>query len=238
MQLSDKIIADSEATARDLVRYYKVHESKIEVVLNAASEDYRPLPVSVVNAVRTRYDLLNPFILFIGTIEPRKNIPLLLRAYSLVLAQIPDLELVIVGKRGWNYSEVYDTLNTLGIEKKVRFPGYVPDEDLPALYNAASVFVYPSLYEGFGLPPLEAMQCGIPVITSNTSSLPEVVGSEGLMVDPRDHEHLARLIYQLLTDENFREKNCEYNLNRAKDFSWEKTARKTLEVYRQVGNLE
>jgi len=228
---ADIIISDSEATKRDLITHYSIPEQKIRTIPLAASKEFHPLSHQEKDAIRIKYKLFKKFILFVGSIEPRKNIPLLLKAYSSIRNNFPDIELVIAGGMGWKYESVFNTFNELHLEDSTRFLGYVPHEDLPGLYNAAEVFVYPSLYEGFGLPPLEAMQCGIPVITTNVSSLPEVVGNGGLMVNPEDYIELAKLISQVLSNTEFNIKNREYNIKQAKKFSWEKTASDTYNVY-------
>lgn len=142
--------------------------------------------------------------------------------------------MLIVGKKGWKYKSIFETVDILNLQKDVIFSDYVPDEYLTLLYNAADLFVYPSLYEGFGLPPLEAMACGTPVITSNTSSLPEVVGDAGVMIDPYDVDGLAKAMFEVLTNEGLREDMRKKGLKRAKLFSWEKTAKETLKIYEEV----
>jgi glycosyltransferase involved in cell wall biosynthesis len=235
---SDQIIADSFHTKNDIVRYYRVPDQKITVVHLGASEEYRPLDDGVVEPVKRKYGLNFPFALFVGTLEPRKNIPTLLKAFYLCKKKSPVLKLVIVGQNGWKYSKIFSTLANLHLEKEVIFPQYVPHEDLPAIYNAAKLFVYPSLYEGFGLPPLEAMQCGVPVITSDTSSLPEIVGDGGIMVSPYDVQGLAERMSEMVSDDTLRRENIRYGLSRAQLFSWEKCARQTQNVYNMVGECE
>jgi glycosyltransferase involved in cell wall biosynthesis len=143
-------------------------------------------------------------------------------------------KLVIAGKKGWLYREIFKTVDTLGLAGDVKFTGHVPWEDLPFLYNLAEIFVYPSFYEGFGLPPVESMACGCPVITSNTSSLPEVVGDAGILIDPRDKEGLSKAIHETITDDDLRRRMRTKGLQRAKRFSWERCARETLKVYEEV----
>jgi glycosyltransferase involved in cell wall biosynthesis len=233
---SDKIIADSLNTKQDLINYYSVSPGKIAVIYLGTAPEFQPLPKSEVASIRDKYDLKNPFVLFVGNIEPRKNIPTLLKAFSICRKKLPKLKLVIVGQKGWKYDEVYTTIAGLRLENEVIFLHYVPHDDLPAIYNAAELFVYPSLYEGFGLPPLEAMQCGVPVITSNTSSLPEIVGENGAMVSPYDVQGLVDLMSALLIDPHLREENIRNGLSRAKMFSWEKCAQQTRDVYEELYN--
>ena len=236
LRTADKIIADSNSTKRDLINYFNVPAEKIKVILLAADEKFKPLDHEEINEVKQRYKLDFPFILYVGTLEQRKNIPTLIKAFYKLKKDETKQKLVIAGGKGWKYKEIFETIDKLNLQKDVIFTGYVLDEDLPALYNAADLFVYPSLYEGFGLPPLESMACGTPVITSNTSSLPEVVGDAGIMVDPYDVDRLADAMHKVLSNEELREDMIKRGLERAKMFSWDKTARETLRVYEEVYN--
>jgi glycosyltransferase involved in cell wall biosynthesis len=238
VQSIDKIISDSHHTKQDIIKHFKIPEDKIKVIHLAASENYRPLNEKEIINIKQKYNLNYPFILYVGTLEPRKNIPTLLKALYKLKKQGIKHKLVITGKKGWKYKSIFETIDKLNLQKDVIFTGYVPDEDLPALYNAADLFVYPSLYEGFGLPPLEAMQCGTPVITSNTSSLPEVVGDAGIMVNPYDVDELANKMYEVLTNDGLREELSKKGLERAKLFSWKKCAEEHLKVYEEVYNMK
>lgn len=231
-QRADKVIAISESTKRDLVEHLKVNESKIVVIHLAADKAYyRSTNPGMINTTRKKYSEGKKFILYVGTLEPRKNLPRLIKAYNKVRLETRlKHKLVIAGMKGWMYDSIFQTVHNLNLEKDVIFTGYVPQEELPALYSAADLFVYPSLYEGFGLPPLEAMACGTPVITSNTSSLPEVVGDAGTMVNPHSVDELAQAIYKVLTDEKLRSDMIYKGLKQAKKFTWEKTAQETLKV--------
>lgn len=233
---SDKIITDSLQTKKDIISYYHVPDDKISVIYLGASKEYKKLDIQVVDTIRRKYNLNDPFILFIGNLEPRKNIPNLIRAFSLCRKKKTDLKLVIAGRKGWMYGEIFTTIAELHLENSVKFLDYVPHEDLPPLYNAATVFVYVPFYEGFGLPVLEAMQCGTPVITSNISSLPEIVGDGGIMVDPLDIVGLAEKITLIISDENLRQENIQYNLSQCQRFSWEKCAEQTYALYEEVCN--
>jgi len=233
---SDKIIAVSLQTKKDLISYYHIPEEKISVIYEGASKEFKKIDKQTVEAIRRKYNLNDPFILFIGNLEPRKNIPNLIRAFSLCRKQNQDLNLVIAGRKGWMYGEIFTTIKDLRLEDSVKFLDYVPHEDLPALYNAARIFVFVPFYEGFGLPVLEAMQCGTPVVTTNVSSLPEIVGDGGIMVDPSDVIGLAEKITRLISDEKVRAENIRYNLVRCQQFSWEKCAQQTAEVYEEVCN--
>ncbi len=230
---ADHIIAVSEATKRDAIRLLGVPERKITVIYEAASPIYHPLDKEEARRkVGERYGLNDDFILFVGTIEPRKNLPTLLRAYRQLLDDYRvEANLVVAGRRGWLFEEVFELTDELRLTERVHFLGRVPVGDLPYLYNAAQLLVLPSFYEGFGLPPLEAMACGTPVVVSNVSSLPEVVGDAGLLVDPEDAPGLAVAIWRVLTDEELRVELVGKGLKRAKCFSWEKAARRTLEIY-------
>jgi len=234
LKTADKIIADSNSTKNDLINYFNIPEEKIRVILLAADEKFRPLSNKEIKEAKQKYSLNFPFILYVGTLEPRKNIPTLIKAFYKLKKKDIINKLVITGKKGWKYKEIFETIDKLNLQNDVVFTGYVSDEDLPALYNAADLFVYPSIYEGFGLPPLEAMACGTPVITSNTSSLPEVVRDAGIMVDPSDVNGLADAMHEVLTNESLRANMVKKGLEREEMFSWEKCARETLEVYEEV----
>ena len=236
IKTADKIIAISNRTKKDLINYFNIPAKEIEVIYLAADEKFKLLNKEEINGIRQKYNLNFPFILYVGTLEARKNIPTLIKAFYKLKKKNIEHKLVIAGKKGWKYKNIFEIMEKLNLQNDVIFTGYVPDEDLPALYNVADLFVYPSLYEGFGLPPLEAMACGTPVITSNTSSLPEVVGDAGIMVDPYDVDGLADAMYEVLTDEGLRANMIKKGLERTEMFSWEKCARETLEVYKKVYN--
>jgi len=236
LKTADAIIAVSYNTKRDIIKYFKIPEEKIRVIYNGVNENYKPLSEKEVEKIHQKYDINYPFILYVGRLAFHKNIPTLLKAfYKLKKYNLPH-KLIIIGKKDWKYKDIFDLVDRLNLHKDVIFLGYVPNEDLPALYNAADLFVYPSLYEGFGLPPLEAMACGTPVVTSNTSSLPEVVGDAGIMVEPYDVDGFAKAMYEILTNDGLREELRKKGLKRAKLFNWRKTAEETLEVYEEVYN--
>jgi glycosyltransferase involved in cell wall biosynthesis len=209
-----------------------VSPEKVEVIYCGVDKAFRPFPERKVASFRQQRGLPEKIILFVGTIEPRKNLARLVEAYSHLRDR--SVKLVIGGARGWLYEEVFARVEELELTGDVLFPGYIPPDELPLWYNVAELFVYPSLYEGFGLPPLEAMACGTPVITSNVSSLPEVVGEAGLTVDPMDSEGLAETINQMLDDGALRQSMRERGLARASRFSWTKAARETVRVYRRA----
>ena len=234
---ADHILADSEATRTDLIHLLGVPPEKVTTVHLAADPAFRPLPGEQVEATLARYGLARGYLLFVGTLEPRKNLPGLLTAYRILLDRGEvEAELVIVGGRGWLYEEVFRQVERLGLEARVRFLHGVPDGDLPALYNGAVLLTTPSFYEGFGLPALEAMACGTPVVVSNRGSLPEVVGEAGVLVDPDEPEGIAEGLATVLGDPTLRARLREAGLARAARFSWGRTARKTLKVYQEVAD--
>jgi glycosyltransferase involved in cell wall biosynthesis len=232
IERADRVLTGSESTKADIVNFLKVPGEKVEVTPFGVEEAFKPQGSGEVSLIRKKYNLPERFILFVGTIEPRKNIISLLRAYHKLGRS--DIGLVVAGGRGWLFEETFREVGRLNLHGKVIFPGRVPETDLPALYSAASVFVYPSAYEGFGFPPLEAMACGTAVITSSTSSLPEIVGDAGILVNPEDADEIAEAIRSVLDDDSKREKMRTKGIERAKRFSWETCARETLKHYEEV----
>jgi glycosyltransferase involved in cell wall biosynthesis len=232
------IIVPSLATRRDLLRHYPISEERITVIPEAAAEDFYPVrKQNEVQRVLAKHDIFYNYILFVGTIEPRKNLVTLIRAAADLLKDgRPRCLLVIAGASGWLNSEVYKLVQSLGLQDCVRFVGYVAAEELRVLYSAARVFVYPSLYEGFGLPVLEAMACGTPVITSNTSSLPEVAGEAAILAPPTDVGELQQAMAAVLSNQPLRLRLRQQSLKQAARFSWQETARRTLGVYRRAAD--
>ena len=232
----DFVVADSESTKNDCINYLGIPDEKVKVVHLAADTRYRPLKNKdeIRIELEDKYGLKIPFILSVGTLEKRKNISTLFKAFYKLKNNQIEHKLVITGGKGWKYQEIFNTLDKLDLRNDVIFTGYVPDDDLVKLYNVADMFVYPSLYEGFGLPPLEAMACGCPVITSNTSSLPEVVGDAGIMVDPEDDNGLYLEMNELIIDQDLKNTLKKKSLQRAQMFSWRKTARETWSIYEEV----
>lgn len=231
------IITPSEFSRRDLIETYGVAPERVSVTLEAAAPHFRPAPAGAVAGVKRRYDIGGEYVLAVGSIQPRKNLVRLIRAYSDLRrtrsqAKLPQL--VLVGKRAWLYGETLSAVEQSGVASDVIFTGYVPEHDLPALYTGALCFVYPSYFEGFGLPPLEAMACGTPVIAGDRTSLPEVVGDAGLLVNPFDTDAIGASIARLLDDEELRADLRVRGRARAASFSWRETAQKTLEVYQRV----
>lgn len=222
-------ISISQHTADDLMRLTGLPKHKIHVIPLAAEDYFRPVPDL---QIRKRYKLDAPFVLYVGTLEPRKNLITLVRAFAAL--DNPRLKLVLAGKKGWIYQDLLATVEKLGLSSRVVFTGFIPDADLPALFSTAEVFAYPSLYEGFGLPVLEAMQCGAPVITTNVSSLPEVAGDAALLVTPDDVRGLTAALRRVLAEPGLREELRGRGFKRAQCYSWRKTAEMTAEVYHLV----
>ena len=233
---ADAIVAVSECTKRDAIRIYGVPEEKITVIYNGVDARFRPVgdPESLRRA-RATYNLPEAYILYVGTIEPRKNLVRLLEACHTLRQQGYPHRLVIVGAKGWLYQPVFDKIAELGLESEVIFPGFIADEDLPAVYAGASLFAFPSLYEGFGIPPLEAMACGVPTLVSDTSSLPEVVGDAALQVPPTDVATIKAGMERILTDPALARDLAAKGPERARLFTWEKAAEQLVALYRRVG---
>lgn len=234
-----RIIAVSEYTKREIVQIYGIPEDKIAVIHEAADAQYKPVDrFSAQSLLAEKYGIRSPFVLTVGVIQPRKNLGRLFEGFA-QLKKLHDSErkLVVVGKHGWKESGYERKISELGIADDVILTGYVPYAELPAFYSAADLFVYPSLYEGFGLPPLEAMACGTPVITGSQSSLPEVVGEAGVMVDPYDPHNFADAMANVLSAEKLRDEMSARGLKQARKFSWDKMARETMEIYRSAAGL-
>lgn len=237
VQHAHHIIVPSNATKQDTIRLLGVPESKISVISEAANPLFHPMDRQEALAkARARFPgLPREFILFVGTLEPRKNIPTLLRAYQhLREAYKVEAGLVFAGRRGWLVDDLFRQIDQMKLQDYCHFLGRVDDSELLFLLNAARCLTLPAHYEGFGLPPLEAMACGTPVVVSNVASLPEVVGDAGLLVDPNDWEELAVALWRVLTDEHLANELRQKGRQRASLFSWERAAQETLAVYRQV----
>lgn len=231
------IIVPSESTKSDVVGQLGASPKKISVIHEAAAPIYRPLDKAKCRAaMQAKYGIPEKYIFFVSTIEPRKNIGGLLDAFHHLRKyyNVEDTGLVLAGKPGWLYEEVYRKVEQLDLEQSTFFVGRVPEEDLHQLFVGSGCHVHPAFYEGFGLSPLEAMACGTPTIVSNTSSMPEVIGDAGLIVDPSDREEIAVAIHRLLTDDDLHQELCQKGLQRASVFSWSRAAAETLEVYRMV----
>jgi glycosyltransferase involved in cell wall biosynthesis len=236
LRRANRIIAISESTRRDLISKFGAPADRIAVVYCGSDPVFTPsCNQAEIDALRARRGLPEKIILHVGTIEPRKNIPRLVRAFARAkrAAQLPH-RLVLIGARGWKYAEVDQAIEQENMKDDVVFAGYVPQEELPLWYRAADLLVYPSLYEGFGLPPLDAMASGTPVVVSNTSSLPEVVGDAAIQVAPEDEPALADAIVRAINNNALREQMIARGLTQAAKFSWARAARETVEVYRSA----
>jgi glycosyltransferase involved in cell wall biosynthesis len=226
-----KVIAISRSTASDITRLYGVPSEKVAVIPYGLDAIFTPENARALEPmVRVRYSLPERFLLFVGTLEPRKNLPRLLEAYALARhrAQLPPL--VLAGAPGWQHERISAQARRLGIRECLVFAGYIPREHLPGVYAAATALLYPSLYEGFGLPPLEAMGCGTPVLASSTSAMPEVVDDGGILADPHNAQAIAEGILRITQDETLRQQLVERGLERARQFRWEAAAQNTLRV--------
>lgn len=237
---ADFVITSSEFAKREIIRRYGTSEERIKVIPIAYNNYCRPMdPGREADEVRRKYSIPDSYILYVGTIQPRKNIDTLVKAYSkLVKTKGVTHKLVITGRKGWLYGPLFELIKSEGMEQNVIFTGFVPDEELPYIYSSAELFVYLSLFEGFGIPPLEAMACGVPVICSNTTSLPEVVGDAGILEAPLDQEGIEKSMLTVLESPSLRREMQDKGFLQAKKFSWERTARETLRIYEEVaGNL-
>ncbi len=239
---ASQVVALSEYAREDIINTYGIEREKVNVIPLAAPAHFRPVEdEGELQRVRQTYGIEGDYILSVGAIQPRKNLKRLIAAYSSLRRAKPEgnlPKLVLVGKCAWLYDETLRTIKELEVSNSVVLTGYVPESDLPALYSGALCFVYPSYFEGFGLPPLEAMQCGTPVIVGEKTSLPEVVGDAGLLVDPFDVSDIAGAIENVIFDSDLRSQLRVKGLQRAKLFEWRETARKTLAVYQKAARIK
>ncbi len=238
LRSSMAIIADSQSTKDDILDNFSVSEEKVKVVPLAASEVFRPLEPD--RSLIHNKGLFKDYVLYVGDLQPRKNLRHLLEAYAMLPLRLKDnFDITFVGnpRNEESLNELKSSVDDLGIEKNVKLLGYVDLQSLVNIYNGASLFVYPSLLEGFGIPVLEALSCGLPTITSNVSSMPEVVGDAAILIDPYSVEEIAQAMESLLYNESLKEEYTKRALKRAKLFSWEKTARETLNVYRESSKV-
>lgn len=232
-----KIITISDSSKDDIIKAYSVPDKRVAVVYPGIKPSVSLTPhIYSMQELKAKYHLENPFILFVGTLQPRKNIARLIEAFSRLPADVlAKTDLVIVGKKGWQYEDILAAPEKYGVTKRVKFLNFVSDDDLAELYKQAKCYVLPSLYEGFGLPILEAMKNDCPVITSNVSSLPEAGGDAALYVNPTDVQEISSTMAKLLTDSSLRQKLIEKGRQHIKKFSWEKTAKETLALLQEVG---
>lgn len=231
---ADVIIAPSMNTRKDILKTFGTHGSKIEIIYLGADECFKNLADNTrINEIRKKYNITKKAVLYVGRQDPSKNIINLVKAFESVRRETP-CQLVISGKKDNRYPGPYELAEKSPYREDIIFTGFIPHGELPALYRACDIFAFPTLYEGFGLPPLEAMTCGVPVITSNVSSLPEIMDDAAVMIDPRSVKEISSAIKKLLIDNDFRLKMSNKGLEQAKKFSWETTAIETLKVYEKV----
>lgn len=231
---ASKIIAVSQTVKNDILRHFDIPEDKIKVIYHGLNPIFKK---SIDESILKKHLLPGKYILFVGNIEPKKNLNRLIRAFDQLKknTEMPH-KLVIVGKKGWKYKSIFKTISELKIAKEIVFCGYVPEGDLPVIYSMADLFVFPSLYEGFGFPPLEAMACGVPVLASTKGALPEITGGNCLLVDPYQVDEIANGMHKILTDHSLKQKLISDGNKWVKQFSWEKAAKETLSVYEQTIN--
>jgi glycosyltransferase involved in cell wall biosynthesis len=237
VQQADRIVAVSESTARDLQRVLNSPRSKIEVIHHGVGSAFKPKdPEKAAQYVSGQYGVSKHYALAVGTVQPRKNLVTLVESIKMLRDGAErSFQLLVVGARGWKNTKLDETIRRLGLTgENVRFLGFVPEEDMPMLYSGSCVFVFPSLYEGFGIPLLEAMACGVPVVASNTSSIPEVVGDAALLVPPTQPEAFAEAISRVMSDTDLRRTMIEKGLTRAACFGWDKAARRLLDCMRHT----
>ena len=229
------IITISESTRQDVIKAFNIAPHKVHTIYCGVDNSFKPLATAQINAFKAKHGLPDKFIFRLGTIEPRKNVEGVIKAYAAWKAkdkQVPKL--VIAGGKGWYYQQVFDLIETLNLTDSVIFPGYLPQQDLPLWYNAATLFVYPSFFEGFGLPVVEAMACGTPVITSNISSLPEVAGESALLINPTDINALSEAMQTVWYTPNLAQTMRQQGFIQAAKFSWAKAAAQTAQIYQQT----
>ncbi len=233
------VLADSDSTQTDLIELMGIPPGRITVIGAGVEKRFHPVKEhKILDPIRARYQLPDRFILSVSTLEPRKNLTGLIAAFNQLAAAQPsfaaDLHLVIAGGKGWLYDDIFAAAGASPVRERIHFAGFVADEDLPGLYSLASVFAFPSHYEGFGIPVLEAMACGTPVVCADNSSLPEIAGDAALLVNSADTDGLADAMYRLLVDSSLREKLVARGLVQASKFTWERAAQKLIEVYRLI----
>jgi len=232
---ADKIICDSENTKNDLIRVLKIPKEKLKVIYLAASKLFKPVyDKNKIDEVKKKYQIKDKYFLYLGTLNPRKNIELIIKVFARIYKNYPGYQLIISGKKTWHYQNLIKIVNDLNLEDQVIFTDYVPDEDSLYLYNGSEIFLFPSLYEGFGLPPLEAMSCGRPVISSNATSLKEIIGDGGVLVSPNDEKSWIKNIERVIKNKIFKNDLEGKALQQVKKFSWKKCAEETLKIYEEV----
>lgn len=233
IKVAHHFITDSEATASDMMELLKIPLDTIQIIPLGISNSLMPAEDEAVKLIQAKYKLPPTYYLYLGTLEPRKNIDSIIKAFSEIADKV-DWDLVIAGRDGWKTAPIYNAAKKSRFKDRIHFTGFLEPDDVPVMLTSAQVFVWPSLMEGFGLPPLEAMACGTPVITSNLSSLPEVVGEAAIKVDPHSASALAKYMLTLYEDDGLRKQLIMAGLNRVRQFQWQQCAQKTYAVYQQV----
>lgn len=232
------IITLSENTKQDVMRFTNIPAERITVIPPGYDPRFRVIDnTRLLQTTATRLQLPDRYFLFVSTLEPRKGVDTLINAFAKIAARVPE-HLVLVGKRGWYYKTLFTQVRALGLESRIRFLDYISDDDLPIVYNRATAFVFPSRYEGFGLTPLEAMACGTPVISSDASSLLEVIGDAGILLSPEDGSTYAKAMLMLASNPSQRDTLHTRGLSRAKQFSWQRAAIETATLYKKISNLQ
>lgn len=237
MKRADAVVTDSEFSRSEIIKYFPQYRDKVEVVPCGVDCDmFKPIQDrSIIEKVKANHNIKGKYFLYLGTLEPRKNLTRLVKAYEILSRRKEDCPLlVLAGGKGWLYDEIFEEVNKSGLGDKVIFTQYIPGEEICPLMNGAEAFVFPSLYEGFGMPPLEAMACGTPVIVSGSASLPEVVGDCGLIVDAYSEESLADAMGKIADNEELRKQLSEKGIIRAREFSWKKSAEKLYTIYERL----
>lgn len=235
LKKADKVIAVSHTTKEDLLRFYPWCEGKIKVIYEGVEPHFYPRSRPEIKRIMEKYNIDQNYFLFLGTVEPRKNIGRVVEAFIQFKREIrTEQKLVITGRKGWLYKGILDQMNQSPFSRDILFTGFIEDEDLPSLYSGAELFLYPSLYEGFGLPLLEAMACGAPVITSNVSSLGELGGGVALLVNPRNVDEMVQEMKKLIKEPRIKEKMRKKGLERTREFTWKKAAEETFRVYKEI----
>lgn len=234
LRKSEHILAVSKNTKKDICNRFPCNPRKVSVITNAASNIFQPMKNVDLEFFKHEKQLPEQFIFSAGTLEPRKNYDVLIKAFSKVIKEFPKYKLMIAGKKGWNYEIIFKTVKDLKLKDSVIFLDYIPERDLVMMYNLATAFAYVSLYEGFGIPPLEAMQSGCPVIASNTSSIPEVVNDAAILVNPHNEDEIAKAIIKVLHSEKLRNNLREKGFKQAQKFSWKRNAQKLLNLFEEL----
>lgn len=237
MKRADAVVTDSEFSRSEIIKYFPQYRDKVEVVPCGVDCDmFKPVQDrSIIEKVKANHNINGRYFLYLGTLEPRKNLTRLVKAYEILSRRKEDCPLlVLAGGKGWLYDEIFEEVNKSGLGDKVIFTQYIPGEEICPLMNGAEAFVFPSLYEGFGMPPLEAMACGTPVIVSGSASLPEVVGDCGLIVDAYSEESIADAMEKIADNEELRKQLSEKGIIRAREFSWKKSAEKLYTIYERL----